>query len=655
MHRIFVLLIALTLSGTTVFAKQYELLSPDKRIKIVVSVSDKITWSVLFDGQVMLEPGQIAMDFAHGFRIGINPVVSQEKRSSKDEMITAVVPVKTRNIHDRYNELSLSFRGNYILRIRAYNEGAAYRFETSLKEAEVQVISETAEFRFPSDYRTFWPTERDTAFQSHFENIFKDTVVSGFNKRQHANLPLLLTAPSGVRMLITEADLYDFSNLFLYGSGSNYVTSGFPKVIKSSQPRGDRGIRITELAPYIAATKGTRTYPWRIVAISSNDKQILENNLVYQLSSPNVLQDVSWIKPGKVAWDWWNANNIYGVDFKAGINTETYKYYIDFASAFGLDYIILDEGWSLTTTNVMQPRKEIDVEELVRYGASKNVGVILWTLWNPLDKELDAILDRFVQWGVKGIKVDFMARADQYMVNYYERVAEAAAKRKLLVDFHGAYKPVGLNRKYPNVLSFEGVRGMENCKWEANITPVHNVTLPFTRMVAGPMDYTPGAMINANKDNFRIVFTEPMSMGTRSHQAAMYVLYESPLQMLSDNPSNYRRDTAFTRFIAAIPTVWDTTIALQAKAGEYLAVARKNGDRWYIGAMTDFSKRELVIPLSFLDGKRYTMTFVKDGVNADRQASDYKKASQSVSKSDSITISMESGGGWAAILVPEGQ
>jgi alpha-glucosidase len=652
MYKAYRLIIVFSFFFTSAFAKQYELLSPDKQVKIVVSVTDKITWSVLFDGQVMLEPGQLAMDFAHGFHLGQNPSVAQEKRTSRDEMITAVVPVKRRLVRDYYNELSLSFKGDYILRLRAYNEGAAYRFETNLKEQEVQVVSETCDFRFPSNYPVFWPTEADTAFQSHFENIFKDTVVSAFSNKQHGNLPMLLTTPSQVRLLITEADLYDYPNMFLYGSNSNYVTAGFPRVIKGAQPRGDRGIRITELANYIASTKGTRTYPWRIVSISNDDRQILENNLVYQLSSPNVLKDVSWIKPGKVAWDWWNANNIYGVDFQAGLNTETYKYYIDFASAFGLEYIILDEGWSRTTTDVLQARKEIDVEELVRYGASKNVGVILWTLWGPLDKDLDKILDKFMQWGAKGIKVDFMARADQYMVNYYERVADAAAKRKLLVDFHGAYKPVGLNRKYPNVISFEGVRGMENCKWEASITPVHNVTLPFTRMVAGPMDYTPGAMINANKDNFRIVFTEPMSMGTRAHQASMYVLYESPLQMLADNPSNYWRDTAYTSFIASIPTVWDTTIALHAKAGQYLATARRNGNKWYIGAMSDFTKRQFKLPLSFLNNGNYTMTFIADGANASRHASDYRKDNQTVSKGDTITINLESGGGWAAILTP---
>jgi alpha-glucosidase len=266
---------------------------------------------------------------------------------------------------------------------------------------------------------------------------------------------------------------------------------------------------------------------------------------------------------------------------------------------------------------------------------------------------MDAILDQFVQWGVKGIKVDFMARADQYMVNYYERVAEAAAKRKLMVDLHGAYKPVGLNKKYPNVISYEGVRGLENNKWEANITPQHNVTLPFTRMTAGPMDYTPGAMINATKENFRIVYTEPMSIGTRAHQASMYVCYESPLQMLADNPSNYLKDTAFTRFIAGIPTVWDTTIALEAKAAEYLVIARKNGNNWYVGAMTNFTKRNLAIDVNFLDDRNYTLTILSDGINADKHASDYIINKQTIKKGQKININMEKGGGWVAILTPE--
>ena len=635
------------------FSKDYSLYSPDKNVQVKVSVTDKLTWSITYKNEVMLQPGELAMTFEHGVVLGRSPAVIKEKRMSKDDVITAVVPVKSRLIRDQFNEVTLTLKGNYALRVRAYNEGAAYRFETAFKESEVKVISETADFKFSDNYRVIWPLETDTGFQSHMENIFKDTSVAAFNNRQHGNLPMLLFSPSKVSMLISESDLYDYPNLFLFGTSGNAVTAGFPKVIEAMVPRGDRGNRITKLGNYIARTIGTRTYPWRTVCITDDDKKVLENNLTYKLATPSVLTDVSWIKPGKVAWDWWNANNIYGVNFKAGVNTNTYKYYIDFASAYGLDYIILDEGWSRTTTDVLHPKSDIDVAELVRYGTAKKVDIILWTLWNPLDKDLDNILDQFVQWGVKGIKVDFMARADQYMVNYYERIAQATAKRKLLVDFHGAYKPVGLNRKYPNVISYEGVRGLENNKWEASITPQHNVTLPFTRMTAGPMDYTPGATINASRENFRIVFTQPMSMGTRAHQTSMYVVYESPLQMLADNPSNYLRDTAFTRFISVIPTTWDTTIALEAKACEYLVLARKNNSKWYIGAMTNFASRDLKIPVNFLDNKKYNITILSDGINADRHASDYIITRQAIRNGDTINCKMERGGGWTAILSPE--
>jgi alpha-glucosidase len=635
------------------FAKDYTVSSPDKNIQVTVSVTDKLSWSVKYKNEVMLQPSNLAMTFAHGITIGNKPIVSKEKRLSKDDVITAVVPVKSRLITDQYNEVTLSFKGDYSLKVRVYNEGAAYRFETAFKEPEVKVVTETADFKFTDNYRVIWPIETDTGFQSHMENLFKDSSVASFNNEQHGNLPMLLFSPSKVSILISESDLHDYPNLFLFGTSGNAVTAGFPRFIEAMVPRGDRGNRITKLGNYIAKTVGTRTYPWRSVSITDDDKKILENNLTYKLATPSVLTDVGWIKPGKVAWDWWNANNIYGVNFKSGINTETYKYYIDFASRFGLDYIILDEGWSRTTTDVLHPKSDVDVAELVRYGATKNVEIILWSLWNPLDKDLDNILDQFVKWGVKGVKVDFMARADQYMVNYYERVAEATAKRKLLVDFHGAYKPVGLNRKYPNVISYEGVRGAENNKWEADITPQHNVTLPFTRMTAGPMDYTPGAMINATKENFRIVYTEPMSMGTRAHQASMYVVYESPLQMLADNPSNYLKDSIFTSFISRIPTTWDTTIALDAKAVEYLAVARKNKNNWYIGAMTNFNKRELSIPANFLDNKTYTITILKDGINADKHAADYSITTQTIKKGEMINIKMESGGGWVAFLSPQ--
>lgn len=644
------LLFATIAATFNALAGDYLLASPDNKIMVKIQQGASLTWSVSYQQETLLAPSAISMSFADGRQCGINGKVRHTERHSADGVIEAVVPVKSRLIADRYNELKLLFDGKYTVVFRAYNNGVAYRFETAFGAEEVQVKQERADFTFAGNNRVLWSDEKDTAFQSHFESLYTDSTLVAYSGNQHAALPLYIQSASGMSMLVSESDLYDYPNLFLFGSKGNTLTAGFPKVIDKQVRAGDRRYRIASLAPYIAKTKGTRTYPWRYVAITPDDKGLLENNLTYQLASPSVIKEVSWIKPGKVAWDWWNANNIYGVPFKAGINTATYKYYVDFASAYGLEYIILDEGWSRTTVDVLHANAQLDIKELIRYADEKKVGVILWTLWTPLDSALQTTLDTFAAWGAKGIKVDFMARADQYMVNYYERVAAAAAERKLLVDLHGAYKPVGLNRKYPNVLSYEGVRGLENDKWSDEITPAHDVTLPFTRMAAGPMDFTPGAMINSNKKNFHISFTEPVSQGTRAHQVAMYVMYESPLQMLADNPSNYLRDSICTKFIAQIPVTWDTTIALHGKAGEYVAVARKHGDNWYIGAMTNWTGRSLELPLTFLDNTDYEMLALQDGMNADNHAADYSITTATVKKSETITITLSSGGGWSAIL-----
>lgn len=632
--------------------KVYQLQSPDQKIKIDIAVGDKITWKVSLNNEVLLQPSEIALLLKGKIQPGIKPVLLKQQLKSYNDRLTAIVPVKASTIMNTYNELKLDFKDGYSLYFRAYNDGVAYRFETNLKESEVEVNGEIADFNFTANHRVFWPEETNKEFLSHFESLYKDSVINAFNPTQHAALPMLLFTQGGVKMLVSEADLYDYPNLFLFGTSGNSLKAGFPKVIEQSTPIRDRGIKITKLANFIAKTSGKRKYPWRSIAICPEDKDLLVNNLTYKLSSPSVIKNTKWIKPGKVAWDWWNDNNIYGVDFKSGINTQTYKYYIDFAAAYGLEYIMLDEGWTRTTTDLLHPAKDINIEEIIHYGQSKNVGVWLWTLWEPLDKDMENILAQYAKWGAKGIKVDFMARAEQYMVNFYERTAATAAKYQLMVDLHGAYKPVGLNHKYPNVLTYEGVRGLENHKWSAEITPKHNLSLPFIRMAVGPMDYTPGAMINANKKNFSIVYSEPMSMGTRAHQVAMYVMYESPLQMLADNPSNYLKDSLCTRFISRIPTVWDNTIALEGKVGEYAVIARKNGENWYISGMTDWKEREFKTILNFLDDKNYKMDILSDGINAKRHASDYKISSSIVKKGDLIQISMDQGGGWTAILTP---
>ncbi|MBN2572066.1 MAG: glycoside hydrolase family 97 catalytic domain-containing protein, partial [Ignavibacteriales bacterium] len=425
----------------------------------------------------------------------------------------------------------------------------------------------------------------------------------------------------------------------------------FPKYPKKVEQINDRNVKVTKRECYIAKTNGTRSFPWRIFAISKEDKDLLTNQLVYILASENKLEDVSWIKTGKVAWDWWNANNLFDVDFKPGLNNKTYKFYIDFASKYGIEYIILDEGW-YNLGNLFDVNPEINLEELIKYGKEKKVGIILWVVWKTLDDQLNEVLDWFEKLGVKGIKVDFMQRDDQLMVNYYWKICKEAAKRKLLVDFHGAYKPTGLRRTFPNLVSREGVMGLEHLKWSDKITPEHNLIIPFIRMVAGHMDYTPGAMLNAHKENFQVSFSSPMSIGTRCHQLAMYVIYESQLQMLADSPSNYLNEKECTEFVSKVPVVWDETIVLDAKLGEYILMAKRNGKEWFVGGMTNSTSRTLELDFSFLDEGDYQIEIFQDGLNIEKNASDYQKIVKQISKNDKMNISMYIGGGFAGKIYP---
>jgi len=451
----------------------------------------------------------------------------------------------------------------------------------------------------------------------------------------------------GAKVAIAESDVDSYPGLWLKGTSGTALAATFPPYpLKESLTR-DRDYKVVESADYIAVTASTRTFPWRVIGIADHDGDLLTNQIVYLLEKPSQVQDTSWIKPGKVAWDWWNFNNVYGVDFKAGVNTATYEYYIDFAAKYGLSYVILDEGW-YKLGNVLDVVPEINMEELTAYAKQKNVGIILWVVWKTLDDQLIPALDQFEKWGVKGIKVDFMQRSDQILMDYYTRVSRECAKRKLLVDFHGDQKPASMTRTWPNLISTEGVRGMEWSKWSADSEPKHNVTLPFTRMFLGPMDYTPGAMRNATKLTFAPIFGQPMALGTRCHQLAMYVVFESPLQMLADSPSNYMREPEAMEFLAAVPSEWDETKVLDARIAEYVAVARRSGKDWYVGAMTDWTARNLQVDLSFLPEGDFTMEVYQDGMNADRYASDYKKTTVPVNKNTKLTLPLASGGGWAA-------
>jgi alpha-glucosidase len=425
----------------------------------------------------------------------------------------------------------------------------------------------------------------------------------------------------------------------------------FPPFALSENRSDIENVAVAQAAPYIARTAGTREFPWRVLAIAADDRSLLENQIVYRLAPELRIEDPSWIQPGKVAWDWWNDRNFHDVDFRAGINQRTYQEYVNFASEFGIEYVILDLGWS-PVDNLMTTVPEMDVAALVEYARARNVGIILWALWKPLDERMEEVLDLWQKWGVKGTKVDYMQRDDQTVVQFYWRLAHEAAKRQMLVDYHGAYKPGGLNRAYPNVLTREGVRGLEFNKWSRDVTPEHDVTLPFTRMLAGAMDYTPGAMINGAREEHRPVFTHPMSQGTRAHQMALYVVFESPLQMLSDNPQHYRQEPEVTRFIAAVPTTWDESRALLGVSGDYVAVARRKGDTWWVGALTDWESRTLTIDLSFLKGGPYRMEFYRDGINADRHGGDHVREVATVERSGKLDVRLAQGGGWVARLSP---
>ncbi|MDP3582959.1 MAG: glycoside hydrolase family 97 catalytic domain-containing protein, partial [Ignavibacteria bacterium] len=527
---------------------------------------------------------------------------------------------------------------------RAFNEGVAYRFEASL-EGDMKVNSETYSVNFAGDYLSYFPEEE--SFMSHNERVFNPIMLKDIKEKQFASTPSIIDTKEGTLIGITESDLEDYPGLWLKGTAQNSLTGIFPASVLEAQLKRDRDLMPTKRADYLALTKGTRAFPWRIFAITNGDGDLITNEMVYLLSKPNQLKDISWIKPGKVAWDWWNFNNIYNVDFRAGVNTETYKYFIDFASKYGIEYIILDEGW-YKLGDLLSVEPEMNVREIINYGKQKNVGVILWVVWKTLDDQLQPALDLFEKWGAKGIKVDFMQRDDQEIVNYYWKIAREAAKRKLLVDFHGAFKPSGLLRAYPNVITNEGVKGLENDKWESLVTPEHCVTLPFTRMFAGPIDFTPGAMVNVTKASFKPMFTQPTSMGTRCQQLAMYVVYESPLQMLADNPTNYYREPRCMEFLSKVPSVWDKTIVLDAKIADYVLLARQSGNDWYVGAMTDDKARDFIVDFSFLDNGTYTADIWQDGINADRNGNDFKKISVEVSNTTKLNIHLAPGGGWTA-------
>jgi alpha-glucosidase len=632
--------------------KTYSISSPNGEVQININASAKLTWSATRQSQTIITSSTIAMHLKNGEVLGDNAQVT----STKKENINTTIPAlfyKKDSIQDNYTQLTLNCKGNYGIIFRAYDDGIAYRFFTNKKDSII-VQSEDAEFNFTNDDSAYIPYSNDPhngdKYECSFENIYQHIPLSQFVKDSVAFAPVLVDVGNNKKALITEADLEEFPGMFLTNATTGFGLRADHAPYALEQLQNERNpvqALVTKRADYIAKTQGTRSFPWRIVAISTKDKDLLNNDMVYRLASPSRVQDVSWIKPGKVAWDWWNDWNISHVDFRAGINTQTYKYYADFASANHIEYILLDEGWS-DDRDIMKIVPDIDLKEIISYAAQKNVGVWLWMGSYPLDQKMEEAFTTYSKMGVKGFKIDFMDRDDQPIVNYYYRVAKTAAANHIMVDFHGAYKPTGLQRTYPNIVNFEGVHGLEQMKWGHDDQVTYDVSIPFIRMVAGPMDYTPGAMRNATKQSFRPVNDMPMSQGTRCHQLAMYVMFEAPFEMLSDNPTAYMREQESTNFISSVPTTFDETISLDGKVTEYCVLARRKGNAWYIGAMNNWTPRDITIDLSFLKAGNYQAEIFKDGINADRDATDYAKEMNAVSSTDKLTVHLASGGGWAA-------
>jgi alpha-glucosidase len=641
------------------------LTSPDGQLQLEVSLDKVVSYTLNRADQPLLLPSRLSLEVAQVKNLLDKPRLAKVSHRRVDESITPTLPTKSQVIRDHFNEMTIELAQPVSIIFRAYDNGIAYRFVTRIP-GQIQVNDELVEYNFSKGDSAWLPVEE--SFYSHNERSYIQKPLAQFKRDTLSSLPALV-ATASAKVLITESDLQDYPGLWLKGTGKNALAgtfARFPTKVEM-EPNSDRNEPVKARAKYLAITKGERAFPWRILAVAKNDAELLTNQLVYQLAEPSRIADTSWIKPGKVAWDWYNTNNLFGVDFKAGVNTQTYKHYIDFAAEYGLEYVILDEGW-YNLGDLLSTAPNMNIEELVAYGKQKNVKIVLWVIWKTLDLQFDAAFDRFEKLGVAGIKVDFMQRDDQGMVNYYWKITEEAAKRKLLINLHGAYKPAGLQRTFPNAITREGVKGLEWNKWSYESTPEHNVTLPFIRMVAGAMDYTPGAMSNGigpaafknvkfdgkapDHQDFSIRFTRPMSQTTRVHQMAMFSVFESPMQMMADTPSNYRKAAECAAFIAKVPAVWDETRVLHAAIGDYLVVARRKGSDWFIGAMGDEFPHELAVDLSFLPAGTFAMESFADGINADFWAEDYQRSEDQVGRSDSFTIKLAPAGGWTARLTP---
>jgi alpha-glucosidase len=651
------ILCALCAFTVTVQAKVQEmtLTSPDGKLKTVVSIENKnLFYSITHEQTPVLAKSRIGMKLRGVGTLGENVGSPKVKKTMR------TFSIKTYNyrksvISEHCNVMTLDF-GKYSVEFEAFNRGVAYRFATRMKDS-LTVENEITDFVLPGDCKVYQTPANSEAKEPSqqvicsFESLYNYDNLSKLSKTHLGQGPLLAELNDGKKLLIADMDAHDYPGMNLLPADGNTLKAFFAPLPKVEYVGGYNNLQsiIKEQNDYIARTAGTRVFPWRMTLVTTDDSQLLDCDVPYCLTTPCQVKDLSWIKPGKVAWDWWNDWNLKGVNFRAGINNETYKYYIDFASRNGIPYIIMDEGWAVRgKTDLFDIVPDINLEELVAYGNQHNVGIILWAGHMAFNRDMEKVCKHFSEIGIKGFKVDFMNRDDQEVIRFYEDAARTCVKYHLVLDFHGAYPPKGLTYTYPNVLNFEGVCGLEQMKWVSKDYDAvrHETILPFARMVVGPMDYTQGAMRNATRSNYYPCNSQPMSQGTRCRQLAEYVVFDSPLEMLCDAPTSYEANQQSTDFIASVPTIWDETRILSAKVGEYIIEARRSGSTWFIGGITNWTARDITVDLSFIVGKN--MTLYSDGVNADRNAEDYKCTTETVPASFSLHLAP--GGGFAAVV-----
>ncbi len=642
-------LLLLTLSvfiSFSLYSQKYALSSPDGKLTAGIEI-DKGIYVALIKGRTFVfKLGNISLETYYVVGPKAEYIVHKVTHNSVNEIVKPEIRDKAATLTNSYNELEIKFRDKHAITFRLFNEGLAYRFSTSEKDS-LKIIGENLDLYFETgDSVRFQSSE---TFNSAYETPYEHANLPGIAAGKLCNLPLLIEKQNGLFVMITEADLYNYPGLWFKGTGKAQLSAVNPPYPKTLTTAGGEYVRnqVDRAYDYIAKVNGTRAYPWRIFAVASDEKELISNNMVYLLASPCAVKDISWIRPGVVMFDWWAKHNIYGVDFKAGVNTETAKYFIDFCAENGFRYFLFDDGWS-QRDDLLKTVPGLDMAEVTAYGRSKGVDIMLWMVWHTLQRQWDKAFDQFAKWGIKGIKVDFMNRDDQPMVTFYESVAREAAGRKLVVDFHGAYKPCGLSRKYPNVLTREALIEFEYNGWTNQDDPVHHNILPYIRMFAGPMDYIPATVRNSTKYNFRPIDDYPMGQGTRAHAMALFIILNSPMTMLPDSPSDYYREKECTDFLKKIPVEWDDTRLLQGKIARYTILARRSGNEWFVGAITDWNERTIDLETGFLEPGKYRLEAIEDGVNANKRAEDYKKIEMDFQAGEVLKLKLASGGGWVA-------